>query len=591
MRLLHVLLGMWLSVGWVLQVHGGASAECRISGRYSGARPAMVRIAGVQVPLDASGCFHYSVASAQPTFVTMTGGPTLDLYLVPGKTLHLTVSDPAHPQGIAFTGELGEINRCWTGVHAALEAETRDLSQNARQLYTPDTTAFLAGIDRRFAPLLARLGLVTAKSDMVRNFITDARTRLQFVRANLLLEYPPAVRYFTGDGSFQPPAGYYDFVERLPINDSRALRSTDFRTFIDSWVTLDAEAHPPKPQGPPRAFFPTIWNQLRVILATISDPAIRDFLLQKRLARLLDEHEYKHCGEVAAELARHCRNRTELERSIAAARGAEQKLEQGVVRKVYKTIGNVSLEVFLYLPAGWRPEDRRGAVAFFHGGGWTIGATHWGDEDCRYFAQRGLVAMSFEYRLISVHGTTPVESMRDAHSALRWVRRRAGELGVDPERIAAMGFSAGGHLAAATAPGLTGFDEPDEDATIPSTSDAMLLWSAPVRFTSDSDYWFISQLRGRAEFLACSPFDHLRQGHPPVMMAQGAADTLVSPTFAQEYADRLKSLGTRCELLLYEGQDHLPWPAARRTEVLEKMATFLTSLGFMAQKPPTPSGM
>ncbi len=110
-----------------------------------------------------------------------------------------------------------------------------------------------------------------------------------------------------------------------------------------------------------------------------------------------------------------------------------------------------------------------------------------------------------------------------------------------------------------------------------------MLWSAPVRFTAESDSWFISQLRGRASFLACSPYDQIQKGHPPTIMFHGAADDLVSPQFARDYAEKMNALGNRCELHLYPGLGHMDWPADRDADVQNKMDAFLASLGFMAR--------
>src|SRR5688572_26427217 len=123
----------------------------------------------------------------------------------------------------------------------------------------------------------------------------------------------------------------------------------------------------------------------------------------------------------------------------------------GARAETYKQAGPTKLELYIYEPAGHRPADRRPAVIFFFGGGWNQGSPAQFERQCRYLASRGLVAITADYRVASRHGVTAIECVKDAKSAVRWVRKNAGRLGVDPNRIAAGGGSAGGHIAAASA--------------------------------------------------------------------------------------------------------------------------------------------
>ena len=152
--------------------------------------------------------------------------------------------------------------------------------------------------------------------------------------------------------------------------------------------------------------------------------------------------------------------------SVAAL--AAQKLEfAGAHAEVYKTIGDTRLELFLFTLEGHQPTDHRPAIVFFFGGGWNNGTPKQFEPHCRMLAAQGMVAITADYRVASRHQVKVVDCVRDAKSAVRWVRQNAQRLGIDPQRIAAGGGSAGGHLAAATAT-LPEFDEPTEDAKISS---------------------------------------------------------------------------------------------------------------------------
>jgi hypothetical protein len=146
--------------------------------------------------------------------------------------------------------------------------------------------------------------------------------------------------------------------------------------------------------------------------------------------------------------------------------------------EVYKTVGDVKLSLYLFRPPDHKSSDRRPAIVFFFGGGWRAGSPRQFEQQCRYLASRGMLAIAADYRVASRHNVKVVSCVADAKSAVRWVRVHAGTLGVDPEKIVAAGGSAGGHLAACTGT-ITGLDEQGEDLGVSSRPNAMILFNSP----------------------------------------------------------------------------------------------------------------
>jgi len=168
----------------------------------------------------------------------------------------------------------------------------------------------------------------------------------------------------------------------------------------------------------------------------------------------------------------------------------------------------------------------------------------------RTFAEQGLVAVSVQYRLSGAEWT-PLDALDDVCESVRWTRRNAAGLGIDATRVAGYGVSAGGHLIASTA--TVGC--PDADAVAGSIPDLLLLWSPAVDVERDG--WFERQLLGRANAVDVSPAQHVHAGTPPTSIVQGDKDSLTPLAGARRYCERLKALGTACELNVYEGVGHL----------------------------------
>jgi len=144
--------------------------------------------------------------------------------------------------------------------------------------------------------------------------------------------------------------------------------------------------------------------------------------------------------------------------------------------EIYKKTGAVELPIHIFVPKNHQPNDKRPAIVFFFGGGWRSGSPQQFQNHCQYLASRGMVAMIAEYRVLNRHGVKAVMCFRDAKSAIRWVRQNAERLGIDPDRLAAGGGSAGGHLAGALGT-IHEFDEEDEDISISSVPNALLLFN------------------------------------------------------------------------------------------------------------------
>ena len=218
----------------------------------------------------------------------------------------------------------------------------------------------------------------------------------------------------------------------------------------------------------------------------------------------------------------------------------------------YKTAGDVTLKLHVFEPAGLKTNEQRPAIVLFFGGGWNSGDARQFYQQARALADQGMVAFSADYRVKSRNQTTPFECVKDAKSAIRWVRAHAAELGVDPNRIVASGGSAGGHLAACTGV-IAGSEEAGENLKISSRPNAMILFN-PVVDTTEKG--FGAALFKPEQQTELSPCHQVRKGIAPTIVFHGTADKTVPFENAERFAKLMKETGNDCVLVPFEGKGH-----------------------------------
>ena len=257
-----------------------------------------------------------------------------------------------------------------------------------------------------------------------------------------------------------------------------------------------------------------------------------------------------------------------------------QDKPQPTSKMTYKKVGDVELKLHVFQPKEAAGEARP-AIVFFFGGGWVGGNPNQFYPHCAHLAEHGVVAISAEYRIRSKHKTTPFDCVADGKSAIRFVRSHAENLGVDPDMIAAGGGSAGGHVAAATAT-VPALDDENDDLKVSARPNALVLFN-PVYDNGSNGYGFD---RVKERYKEISPMHNISKGMPPAIVFLGTEDKLIPVATAKEFQRRMKRIGSRSELKLYEGEGHGFFNAGRKDnknydQTVSEMDEFLKSLGYI----------
>ena len=224
----------------------------------------------------------------------------------------------------------------------------------------------------------------------------------------------------------------------------------------------------------------------------------------------------------------------------------------GAETHTYRDGETGTLRLFVVKPDGWKPGDRRAALMFFFGGGWTTGTPANSIGWARMAARLGMIGIAPDYRTKGRNDTSPLASVADCRAALHWVQEHAEELGLDPARIAVGGNSAGGHVALWTAitKAPPGSDESESPRIKPA---ALILYSTVSDTTPLTGY---TPQRFGENTLQLSPIHQLDERMPPVLAFHGDADKLVPVAQAIALRDKLVATGNSCELHIVPGGGH-----------------------------------
>jgi acetyl esterase/lipase len=258
---------------------------------------------------------------------------------------------------------------------------------------------------------------------------------------------------------------------------------------------------------------------------------------------------------------------------MAIAASERVTIEEGVV---FGTGGGRNLKCDVFTPPG-RPRNAP-AVLLLHGGGWRQGDRSQLRGYGILLGRKGYVCVCSEYRLMQ-ESIWPAQ-IHDVKAALRWMRANAGELGLDPEKIAVEGNSAGAHLSlmAAGTANLPEFEGEGGNPGVGTGVAASIAIYAPALLQPNE---LVDALLGpratEADYQRASPVHYARRDFPPTLLIHGTADTTVPVKSSHIMHEALEQAGATVEIHTYAGQPHAfdAQPPFGR-QVAEVMALFLS---------------
>ena len=221
--------------------------------------------------------------------------------------------------------------------------------------------------------------------------------------------------------------------------------------------------------------------------------------------------------------------------------------------------GDIDLLLDVYHPpAGVTP--KRMAIIHWFGGGFTSGSKNAGYivNDVRALGRLGYTNISANYRL-QAQGLWPSQ-IHDAKAAIRWTRANAAKIGIDADKIAVAGYSAGGLLSllAAGTNGKAEFEGPGGNAGVSSDVQASIgvYPLADVQIAARLFPTTLPEAERTEVMRAASPLTYIAKTFAPTIFIHGTADTTVPMTSSIDFFTKLNAAGVPTALTLIQGANH-----------------------------------
>jgi len=213
----------------------------------------------------------------------------------------------------------------------------------------------------------------------------------------------------------------------------------------------------------------------------------------------------------------------------------------------------------------YQPDDggKRAAVLMLHGGGWRVGSRADLAPHAEALVKRGFTAVVADYRLMPDH-PWPAQ-IRDTRAAIKWIRDNAKALGIEPNRIAALGYSAGAHLALLAAGDPDGIAASDNlgrqplNAVIPLEPLIGLQAGEFERGYTPAWILFGPEPVPPRDIRAVSPMTYVRHDFPPSCFFHGVEDVQIPFVACVKMHKALSAVGAVSDLHLLSTYAHAIW--------------------------------
>lgn len=530
-----------------------------------------VKLDNRSIPLSEHGNFKYRLFLDHPNCYTLSHqNKRVELFISPGDSLYINL----HAQKVDITGTNSKLNKSLQEHEKIVFDNGTYLDENNEAVFSLRLTEFNSKIDSLKTMEIKSLNEVIKLNGGVHPTLkSKLSSDIVFRYKRYKLLYPHNYNRHTAR---IPPVkpDYFNIISEETFNHPELLSSSAFVRYVNFYLDIQA-AGKYKFRNLNNSPVEKINSRYQAIINLPADQNVKNFFLYQHFVKAINEYSAKDLKGTFTLFEKDCKDDSLKQqiRNLYHKSAEIRKLPDEI--RGYKRIRSVELEAHIFHPKTVSKNDKHAAYLFFHGGSWAIGSPEWGYYNCQRFASKGMVAISFEYRLKDVHGAYVADAVSDAFSAVAWVRENATELRIDTGKIVAAGFSSGAHLAACTAM-IDGSVFFGNNQKVNSKPNALILQSAAYSMDnrgSDSP---------KVPFELLSPMHNIKSKMVPVLMFHGEFDDIVPFDEFELFIDKMKRADNDFNYRTFKGGHFFYGPESNKT-VDEMSNEFLASHGFLKE--------
>jgi acetyl esterase/lipase len=448
------------------------------------------------------------------------------------------------------------------------------LNSNPYSLNSLKQTDFTKKIDSLKSIYTTQLNKYKGKLD--KNTFNDETLGINSAFDKYILEYPQNHEYFTGEKIILTKNNQSRLSQNfLNFNDVKLLANKDFKEYIKSYISIESnkklKSH----------IFDKLDNQQltaawNIIETTFTNQEVNDFWKQEYLYYHIDNFGIKNIDKFYRSFITSSKS-SENKIKIQKIYESHKKARESHIIESYKTVDDFELDMHLFLPDTTVFKGNRPTIVYFHGGSWSEGKPDWFFETGTEYAKQGWVATAVEYRIKGRQGTYPFEAVKDAKSAIRWLRENSKKYKIDTNKIVATGNSAGGHLALATSL-VNNWNEITDDITVSAVPNVVIVNSGVYDLTSNNNRWITEYDEHKDLVKEISPNSLIQKTSTKFLLIHGENDRRCLYSTANDFYEKMKSLGNNVELHKINDANHFIWFGRNYSEVTEITGEYIKNL-------------
>lgn len=345
-----------------------------------------------------------------------------------------------------------------------------------------------------------------------------AETKFKHRRYRLL--YPQNYHRFSDfKKKAKVSSDYFEKVMERSFNDSSLLQIKEYKRCVNFYFDILSAG---EYKFSHLEYVPAkrLDNRYDAIVDLDAQQSIKDFFIKEYFTSNIWTYRVEAFDYAFTKAMEDVKNQAYLKEIKETYQMGKDRRKDASELKVYRTVDGITLNAHIFYPENHDKTQPKPAHLFFHGGGWAIGLPEWSYGACQDAAKDGRVAIAFDYRLRNIHGTDVKVSVSDALTSIAWVRENAKELGIDPNKILADGFSAGAHLAM-----VSSMIENREDFGVTSKysskPNAIIIGSCPYDIAGRDVYNI------KYDTKTISPLYLIKENLPPIFAYHAEEDQMV----------------------------------------------------------------